>query len=134
MERLETLLRTSKHRLTAPRKQVFTALKKAQQPLSLQQLTRSVPAIDRTSLYRTLELFVQLSIVRVIHTGWKKQYELADPFKPHHHHLQCTRCKELIEVKNPQLEQLIDRIVREHHYALTNHHFELEGLCQNCRN
>ena len=71
MQSLETLLRESQHRMTEPRRQVFQALEQAREPLSLPELSARVTSIDRTSVYRTLELFVRLNIVRIVHVGWK---------------------------------------------------------------
>ncbi|HMQ97157.1 MAG TPA: Fur family transcriptional regulator, partial [Candidatus Nanoperiomorbaceae bacterium] len=121
MEHLEELLRTSGNRLTNPRRQVFTALQQADEPLSLQRLLALAPGTDRTSIYRTLELYEQLHIIDIVHIGWKKRYELADPFKPHHHHLQCTKCHELIAIDTPELEQLISIIAKKHNYTITDH-------------
>lgn len=133
MEQLETLLRTSGNRLTTPRQKVFVALQQAAHPVSLQQLSLQCREVDRTSIYRTLELYEQLHIIEIVHVGWKKRYELADPFKPHHHHLQCTSCHKLIAIDTPELEQLIDTIAEQHSYTITGHHFELQGLCPACR-
>ncbi len=133
MEQLETLLQSSGNRLTTPRRQVFTALHQAAEPLSLQQLVALCQGVDRTSIYRTLELYEQLHIIEIVHVGWKKRYELADPFKPHHHHLQCTGCHQLVAIDTPELERLIDTIAQQHGYVITGHHFELQGLCPACQ-
>lgn len=133
MEQLETLLRTSGNRLTTPRQKVFAVLQQAAHPLSLQQLSLQCRGVDRTSIYRTLELYEQLHIIEIVHVGWKKRYELADPFKPHHHHLQCTNCHELIAIDTPELEQLIETIAEQHCYTITGHHFELQGICSRCK-
>ena len=133
MEHLEKLLHSSGNRLTAPRQAVFEALQNATEPLSLAQLSEQVGQVDRTSIYRTLELYESLHIIEIVHVGWKKRYELASPFKPHHHHLQCTQCHELIELKTPELEQLIDQLAATHGYQLSSHHIELHGICPSCR-
>lgn len=133
MEHLETLLHASHNRLTTPRQQVFAALERAGQPLSLQQLQEQCPDIDRTSIYRTLELYESLHIIEIVHIGWKKRYELADPFKPHHHHLHCIKCGELIALDTPELEDLVRDLAARHSYQLTSHHIELSGVCIKCR-
>lgn len=127
------MLRDSGNRLTMPRRRVFIALEQASQPLSLQQLSALVGDIDRTSIYRTLELFDELSIIEIVYVGWKKRYELASPFRPHHHHLQCTHCQQLIALDTPELEKLISELAKTHGYELTAHHIELRGLCPECQ-
>lgn len=101
--------------------------------MALAQLHAICQGIDRASVYRTLELFATLGIIEIIHIGWKKRYELAAPFKPHHHHLQCTRCGQLVDIKTPQLERLIHHIATQHGYQVTGHHFELSGICKTCQ-
>ncbi len=134
MEQLEKLLWVSGNRLTKARRQVFGVLEKAERPLSLQEILGRVGAIDRTSVYRTLELFAGLSIIEIVHVGWKKRYELASPFKPHHHHLQCIHCEQLIALDNSELEHTIDRLAAAYGYELTAHHIELSGVCPACQN
>lgn len=133
MEQLEKLLRSHSQRLTEPRKQVFLALEQAGRPLSLQELTTAANGIERTSVYRTLALFDQIGIIEILYVGWKKRYELASPFQPHHHHLQCTNCHRMVEIDIPALEKTIEKFARTQGYALTSHNIELLGICADCQ-
>lgn len=133
MDEFASYLTTRGHRVTATRRAVFAALKAADRPITVRDLTAQIPDSDRVSIYRTLDLFIRIGIVEVVHVGWKKRYELAGPFKPHHHHLQCTTCHQLIAIEPQHLEQLIDNIARDHGYQLSSHHIELHGLCPACK-
>lgn len=132
MEHLQTLLRKENIRVTSPRKAVFETLLKSHAPLSIREIADRTPTVERTSIYRCLDLFEKLGIIDIIHTGWKKRYELTGPFKPHHHHIQCTNCHQLTELDSSELEQLITRLSSELGYQTTSHHFEVQGLCRNC--
>lgn len=134
MNSLREFLQTTHHRHTTARQQVWDALQHAPQPLYIHELVKQCSTINRSSLYRTLELFVELGIVTVVHTGWKKRYELAGPFKPHHHHLQCEQCSELTAIDTPELEKLIEELSQQHTFHITSHHFELRGICHKCKN
>lgn len=112
---------------------VFLALEHSATPLFIHQLAKQCPQVDRTSIYRTLELFQRLNIIEIIHTGFKKRYELAGPFKPHHHHLQCTTCGELVAIDTPRLEELVNAVAATNRYRLTSHHIELHGVCPRCQ-
>lgn len=129
---LPELLRRHGLRITTPRQRIFDILKSHDTPLDIATILADRGAVDRVSVYRTLELFIQLGIVTVIPTGWKKRYELADPFKPHHHHLECTACSNLVAIDTPELEHLIESIADTHHYQLSSHHIELRGTCGKC--
>ncbi len=134
MDQLEKLFQSKNYRLTNPRKQVFIALEKADHPLSLIELSSLTQGIDRTSIYRTLELFNELEIIAILHVGWKKRYELASPFQPHHHHLQCTQCNKIIAIDIPALEDAVEDFAHSRGFSLTSHSIELFGICAGCKN
>lgn len=129
---LETVFAREGLRLTAPRKQVFEALYEAEQPLMIKDIIRTCSSIDRVSIYRTLELFVQLNIAEVVPMGWKQRYELTSPFKPHHHHLYCTACGKLIDIHSQKLELLVAAIARQYDFTAAEHKFEVSGTCASC--
>lgn len=131
---LETLFARQGLRLTTPRKTVFQTLYASKHPLMIKDIVKSCPSIDRVSIYRTLELFVELAIVEIVPMGWKQRYELTSPFKPHHHHLYCTNCGTLIDVHSQKLELLVAAIAREYGFHPTEHKFEVSGLCADCKN
>jgi len=130
---LATIFTANRLRLTKPRQDIFNALSGAGKPLSIQDLVSLCPEIDRVSVYRTIELFHQLHILDIVHIGWKKQYELAGPFKPHHHHLHCKNCGKTIEINSSKLESFIDELSHEYSFYGTSHKFEVSGLCSLCR-
>lgn len=129
---LHQLLATNGYRTTTPRRGVFAILSASSEPLFLKQIIRGCPSIDRASVYRTLELFQKLNIVICIPTGWKKRYELAEPFQPHHHHFICKNCNAVTDIQSEKLEKLIDAYAKAHGVTVVDHHFELQGYCSNC--
>ena len=130
---LDDLFKQHNLRLTKPRQQVFDALQKSNVPLTISDIAKKCKTIDRTSVYRALVIFDRLKIVNAVTIGWKNYYELAEPFIPHHHHLYCIRCQNAAPIQTPELEQLIRYLGNKYGFKVTEHHFELEGLCKNCR-
>ena len=120
-------------RLTKPRIAVFQTLNGNSEPLSIAQIINQTNSVDRVTIYRTLALFEKLHIVERITTGWKHTYELAEPFKPHHHHLICTSCGSITKIQSDHIEQLITYIAHKHHFQPTAHHFEVCGICEKCQ-
>lgn len=133
MEQLQKLFKEQGIRLTEPRKDIFMILETHDEPLTIGQIIKASQFAERTSVYRTLETFKELGIVDVLQVGWKQRYELAEPFKTHHHHLVCMKCGELIKIEQPKLEKLVRKISDSHSYELTGHHVELQGICNNCQ-
>jgi Fe2+ or Zn2+ uptake regulation protein len=129
---LEDLLATSSLRVTQPRKTIFQTLKNAPTPLSHVEISKANSSIDKTSVYRTIELFLRLGVIVGVSHGWKQKYELAAPFRPHHHHLHCIKCGKIEEIQSEKLEQMIHAIADDSNFHVVGHTFELTGICNQC--
>lgn len=132
-KRLSETLRSNGVRYTDARKSVFTVLQAAGEPLSLQEIAARAVDADRASVYRTLALFEKLQIVDVLLVGWKRRFELAAPYKNHHHHIHCEHCDKVISIESPSLERLIKTISEQKGYHLHRHTLELSGCCDDCK-
>lgn len=126
------ILLKSGNRVTQPRVALYLLLKEQSSPLSLAEINKRAKHIERTSIYRTLQLFQDLHIVTVIPFGWKLRYELAEPFIPHHHHLVCESCGSLIEIGSEKIEKLVEIISNKEGFKPLHHHFEIRGTCSSC--
>lgn len=131
-QRFTETLRSHDIKSTSARKAIFATLTSAHEPLSLQEVARLTNGADRASVYRTLELFEKLHIVDVILIGWKKRFELAAPFKNHHHHIYCENCGKVVSIDSPSLEKLIKNISEQKGFHLYQHTLELSGVCNDC--
>jgi len=130
---LQQIFATHQLRATKPRLVILDALKNAAAPLSITQLVQQCPSIDKVSVYRTIDTFKKTSIVTVVTHGWKQRYELAAPFRPHHHHLVCATCGQVVEIHSKKLEQIVARIAQNHAFQAQSHTFEITGLCGDCQ-
>jgi len=65
--------------------------------------------------------------------GDEQRYEAAFE-RPHHDHLVCTKCNEVIEFHYEALEALQRDIAERYGYELTGHVHELLGRCPNAVN
>ena len=133
-EDLAALLKEKGYSLTKPRKKVFDLLR-GQEPQGMQVLVkRAEGAVDRATIYRTIELFEELGIINRLNIGWKYKVELSDVFAEHHHHFYCTNCTRTYKLEaNPMLETMIDSIASKDGFAPRGHQLEVVGLCPNCR-
>jgi Fe2+ or Zn2+ uptake regulation protein len=131
---LGRLLEKSHLRTTAARRLVFRSLKAASAPLSHVEITKLCSDIDKTSVYRTIELFIKLGVVVGVSHGWKQRYELAAPFRPHHHHLYCVNCGKTEELQSEKLEEAVREAASASDFIVQEHTFEMTGLCGVCRN
>ncbi|HET6864076.1 MAG TPA: Fur family transcriptional regulator [Candidatus Saccharimonadales bacterium] len=134
-ENLRSILKANSSSLTKPRKVVFDLLLN-QEPQSMQVLAqRARGKVDRATVYRTIELFERLGIVRRLNIGWKYKIELSDVFTGHHHHMFCTNCGRMFELPDsPMLETMIDTVAAKSSFSPRGHQLEIYGLCANCQN
>lgn len=128
------LLKKNKLSLTRPRRLVFELLSTSKEPLTIQEITLLLGnMIDRATVYRTIDLFEKLEIVKKVYVGFKYKIELGEIFQPHHHHVYCTKCGKTFGFEEPQfIEEYINKLGKEFDVTITSHNFELEGICSSC--
>lgn len=130
---LKSTLKDRGFSTTYARKQVFSALLD-KEPQTMNQIVSACPAIDRTSVYRTINLYDSLGIAKRIQIGWKYKVELAGNFHSHHHHLTCLHCGSTTTFEEgSQLLNSLQNIVDENDFEMREHQLEIQGLCTNCR-
>lgn len=130
---LKAILKQKGFSLTKPRKAVFELLLN-HEPQSLQELiTRSRGNVDRSTIYRTTELFEKLGIVHRLNIGWKYKLELSEAFSEHHHHMHCTNCGRTFALPaNTMLETMIETTAAKENFSPRGHQLEIYGLCPEC--
>lgn len=128
-----SILRAAGQSVTKPRQAVFETLKAAEKPLKNGEIAKQTLGVDRASVYRTLELFAKLGITTTTIRGWTPFTELAEPFKPHHHHMICEQCGRVEEIASDTLEDMLTLIAGRYNFALKSHTVELSGVCQVCQ-
>lgn len=128
----EYILKTAGHSVTNPRRRVFETLQHANKPLKNGEIAAQTRQVDRASVYRTLELFALLGITTTTIRGWTPFTELAEPFKPHHHHMICEHCGRVEEIASDTLEDVLSLVATRHQFKLKSHTVELSGQCVSC--
>lgn len=116
-------------RFTRPRRIVLDVLRHAKQPLSMKEMHKRIgKKADLASVYRTINLFQELGIVREVPLGEGYQrYELTEEGR-HHHYVLCTVCGKL---ENIDL-CLLERVENMTNYKILSHSMEFQGICDNC--
>jgi Fur family transcriptional regulator, ferric uptake regulator len=95
-----------------------------------QQVQRSTPSVNITTVYRTLELLENLGIVRHTHLGHG-----APNYSVHEHdhvHLVCHRCGRVIEAPRETMEPLRGTLRADYGFVVDVSHLALSGHCRDC--
>lgn len=131
-EDIAAILKSSGLSVTKPRLLVFNLLL-GQEPLTMHELYElSKGQLDRASLYRVVDIFEKLGVVKRINIGWKYKLELSDRFLEHHHHLTCLNCHKVIPISEAEFEGHIKEIADSHKFKPVEHQVEITGYCDNC--
>ncbi len=122
-------------RLTPQRFMVLEALTVHPGHTTAEQILATVqahyPHVNKTTVYRTLELLAELGMVAISQMGGNQAtYELVE--SPHHH-LICKRCGLIRELPDAALNPLREFVATEHGFQPCLEHFSLFGICQACR-
>ena len=130
--KIRLILSNAGLRITKPRMEIFDVIELSSEPISIADIIKKTPTLDKVSVYRTVKLFVELGLLHTVFNGWKQFYELATPFAAHHHHLICNQCGRVTEIHSEQVEKLIVELTNEYKFLPTQHHFEIKGKCSLC--
>ena len=98
--------------------------------LSLKEMEKDV---SRATVYRTLDILVKNGLARKMDLGDGRARFESKVGSPHHDHLICTSCGDIIEFVDQDVEDLQEKIAKQYHYKLQRHVHQLFGICKTCR-
>lgn len=126
-------------RFTASRRGIVDALVKAQRPLSLPEIMKSTKGLAQSSAYRNLSVLENAGVVvRVITTDEWARFELSEDLTGHHHHMVCSACGSVDDVRIPDriehdLDAALERVAKKAGFAMAHHRLDVVGVCHTCR-
>lgn len=89
-------------------------------------------SIDRSTVYRSLDLFVKLGLVDTLESlDGERSYEMikGNP----HHHLLCKVCGKDLEIANDLVDDFYEQLRDEYDYEISMDHFIVYGTCPVCK-
>lgn len=92
------------------------------------------PEIGVATVYRTILLFDELGIVRKLDLNdGVYRYELNHEEEAHgHHHLVCSACGKVEEVRDDLLDSVEKIIESDYKFRIKDHSLKFYGLCSDC--
>lgn len=133
------------YRMTVGREAILEVLTNTKGHLSVEEIYLKVyekyPSIGLTSVYRTLDLLVNMGVVLKFDFGdGRARYEIIDKDdkSSHHHHLICTRCKRIIDYTDfideeiELLKKTEKGLSDKYKFDIKNHVLQFYGICSEC--
>ena len=127
-------LQAEGHKLTRPRRLIIGALFAQHRAVTAADLLASLgdQGVSLASIYRTLELLVELGLAETIAQSDAEQRYLACSLS-HHHHVICDRCGLVTELDQCDLGAFEAMVAERTHYEIAGHTLEFHGRCPACR-
>ena len=128
-------LRERGYRITPQREAILTEVLRAQGHITPQDVARRVqkrmPAVNASTVYRTLDMLEEAGIVRHAHLERGAEYHRAD--ESPHVHLTCSSCRAEDDLSMKEAESLERLIQRHRGFRPDLAHFAISGLCSSCQ-
>jgi Fur family transcriptional regulator, ferric uptake regulator len=135
---VDTSLRRTLHqrglRMTPQRQLVLDAVRELGHATPEQICThvqQSAPAVNITTIYRSLDLLERIGLVRHTHLGHGAPTYSQQEHE--HVHLVCHSCGTVAEIGTEKLDELVERLRAEEGFELDATHVALSGMCRTCR-
>ncbi|MBF0569626.1 MAG: transcriptional repressor [Candidatus Omnitrophica bacterium] len=94
---------------------------------------RKYSGIGYATIYRTLRLLCEAGLCLELkcEDGVCRYEHAGDDV--HHDHLICTKCGRFVEVVDPQIERLQEKLFKDNGFFPQRHRMELYGICKKCK-
>ena len=139
MSTLKKKIKEHQYKFTTQRKIVLQAfLDSKENHMSAEDVYEIVheenPAIGLATVYRSLELFTSLELLKKLDFGdGRSRYELNDKTITHsHHHLICLGCGKVVEFSYDFLNDVKDKIQKENGFNIVDYQLKFYGYCKYC--
>jgi Fur family ferric uptake transcriptional regulator len=128
-------LREKGRRLTPQREIVLSVICESEGHISAEEILTRVraryPYLNKSAVYRTLDLLAQLNLVNVTDFGaGRALYELHRD--PHHHHLVCRQCRKITDTDARIFDSIEKKLLAEYGFRADLDHFAIWGVCRKC--
>lgn len=132
-----TLCRKAGIRLTPVREAILRFLAQRRAPVSLEMVSQADGVKDRcnsTTVYRTLMMFQEAELVRLVPTPQKASYFVLNAPGDAAHFLICRQCGCVIELPLPDpMSAEIRRLASARGFSPAPQECEIHGLCKSCQ-
>lgn len=135
----KALLKSTGQKFTIQREVILDELYNSNEHLTPEELYNLIqekhPDLKTgiATVYRTLSLLEDSDMVTSLSFGTQeKKYELGA--KDHHDHMICTKCGEITEFVDEEIERRQHKIAEELGFKMEDHSMQIYGICKKCQN
>ncbi len=131
-----TKLKEKGLKLTPQRRLIIDIIHDAEAHLTAEgiitHVQRKMPGVNKSTIYRTLELLEQTGCVFKSESGDHFIYHHAE--EGHHHHLVCRKCGKTVDCDEPLFFPIEKSLAEKYGFRVSFKHVLISGLCEACQN
>ena len=130
------VLKKENLKCTPQRLAIFNNIIKSKKHRESEQIYKDIGSnynVSLATVYRTLDLLVKNNFVRKMDIGDGKFIYETKINHPHHDHMICVECGDIIEFHSQEIEDLQDEIGTKLDFKIIRHIHQLFGRCKECQ-
>lgn len=90
-----------------------------------------VPGVNKSTIYRTLELLESLGCV--VKSELKDRFVFHHAEEGHHHHLVCRECGQMLDCDESLFSTIAKELQKQYGFQADFRHTVISGICDECR-
>jgi len=128
---IKHILREQKNRVTPERIAIYEFLE-TKHLFTYNDIVDNFSTISRASVFRTLNLFLELWVIRKLEV-WENiaTYELQTTHH-HHEHMKCSKCSTIINFESESICKKLFIEAKKMWFEIKSHSIGILGICKNC--
>jgi Fur family transcriptional regulator, ferric uptake regulator len=133
----EQYLRARRLKFTPARRELLRAVFAMHDHFTADQLLDRLKerriAASKATVYRTLAVMLACNLLEMHDFGEGARYYEHTYGHPHHDHLFCVSCKQIVEFRDEAIERQQTKVADKAGFELLAHTLKMYGLCEKCR-
>ena len=130
-----TILKEKGFKLTPQRRLILEFIHDKDTHLTTEEIIKFVdaraPGVDKSTVYRTLDLLEESGCVLKSETGGHFIYHHAED--GHHHHLVCRSCGRSIDCSEDIFSEVKNNLEEKYGFRADLKHMMVSGVCKECQ-
>lgn len=123
-------------RVTPQRAIIFEAIEKLEGHITAEEIFEQVqkvnPYVSLATVYRTLELLMELNLINQTNFGRSQAYFALKDHGPHHH-LVCSECGYIEEFSDTIFNPVRMELEKQYGFRAQTDHLSIFGICKGCQ-
>ncbi len=96
-----------------------------------EEVKKEIPKISKGTVYRNLQVLHEDGAITELNLdGIMARYEEK---QKNHYHFKCEKCGRVIDLDEPMVQGLNERVAKKTGFKVSGHRIEFHGLCKNCQ-